>query len=1127
MNKSTRYRFRNVWLTPAIVMLCFCAAGVAPGQNLTGAINGIVMDSAGAVIPDATVTIANSDTALIVRKLSTDRGGRYAAPSLLAGTYTVTAQAQGFEITEIKAIALDVDQAIPINITLRVGSVTTKVSVTGASVAPTLEDASASTLIPQKEVTELPLNQRNFLQFLSLQPGVNAGTGTISRGPVGVTGGNNDITFSVNGQAHGSNGFFLDGADFLNHDEDTILGMYPSVDALQEVNLLRDNYGAQYGGNGAAIVNLVTKSGTTQFHGSAYLFFRNQLLNANGYFPNKAGLARTPFRYNDFGYTIGGPLYIPRLLESTKKNTFFFVSGEFLRSAQAATSSTSNVPTQAERQGIFSTAVCISYNAAGKCTATSKTVTNISPAARAFLNDVIDKIPLPNNPDNAQSLLSSFNGILNESQTLARVDHAFGEKLQVFVRFMNDPYSQIAPEGIGGNTQSIPGLATTTAESGAQDILGHVTIVPSPSWVIEGGVSHLRSYDNTHIIGLLSPANAPDFVASLKLPYPVLDSKIPTVTIDGFKLNSPGPLDRINPILQEFVNVTHVMGRNNVLFGINAEKLSSAYDNFNDGNNGGFTFTAPSSTGNAQAIYNQSFADFLIGYATSFSQQNTIVPERYSSSVFEAYAQDNVKVTPRLVLNAGIRYSYWRQPTQSLLAITNFDPNLYNPANAPTIDNTGYICLTAPCKGGGKPNPAYNPLNGIIIPGENSPFGRKVASQPKLNFAPRFGFAWDAFGNGKTAIRGGYGIYYLWPGIWTDTPTGNPPVAISVSGTNVSFDDPSGVASQNTPAALGALGVDSKSAYLQNYNFDVQQEFSGNILLDVAYTGNVGRHIAQSIDTNQPIPGAYVAARIAAAGGITASNTPQLNQIRPYLGYGDISTVMPIFSSSYNSLQTQVRKRFAGDSELGASYTWSRALGIGGAQNVYDLAADYGPSSFQRNHMFAAQFVYELPFYRDQHGVPGYLLGGYQFSGIVNILSGGVSSPAAGSVDPGGVGLLASGSPAPDRPDRVGNPNAGPQTITQYFNTAAFAEVPTSQARPGNAAPGSIYGPSTYLLTLAFMRNIRIGDKAQLQLRAEAFNALNHTNLNGPNTSLTSTSYGQISGAGDPRNMQLATKFTF
>ena len=375
-------RSPNLWLAMGIVVLYLCAIGSARGQNLTGAINGIVRDSTGAVIPHATVTIANFDTGLIVRTLSTDPGGRYAAPSLLVGTYTVTVQAEGFATTSIKTIALNVDQAIPIDVILQAGSVTTKVAVRAARLAPDLEDAAASTLIPQKAVTELPLNQRNFLQFLSLQPGVNAGTGTISRGPVGITGGNNDVTFSVNGQGHGANGFFLDGADFVNHDEDTILGMYPSVDALQEVNLLRDNYGAQYGGNGAAIVNLVTKSGTTQFHGSAYLFFRNQLLNANGYFPNKAGLARIPFRYNDFGYTIGGPLYIPRLLESAKKNTFFFVSGEFLRSAQAATSSTSNVPTQAERQGTFSTAVCINYNAAGKCTATSNTVTNISPGPR-------------------------------------------------------------------------------------------------------------------------------------------------------------------------------------------------------------------------------------------------------------------------------------------------------------------------------------------------------------------------------------------------------------------------------------------------------------------------------------------------------------------------------------------------------------------------------------------------------------------------------------------------------------------------------------------------------------------------------------------------------------------------
>ena len=1100
---------------------------VSFAQNLTGTINGVVEDSSGAVVPNAMVTIANAETGVVERVLKTDTGGRYEAPALLSGTYKITVRANGFETAVVAAVPLNVDQSIPVNVALKVGSVTSQVSVSTAVTGPDVEDSAQSTLIEKKEVTELPLNQRNFLQFLSLQPGVNGGTGTITRGPLGVAGGNNDIGFSVNGQPHTSNGYYLDGADFLSHDEDSMLGMYPSVDALQETNLLRDNYGAQYGGQGAAIVNLVTKAGTEQFHGDAYFFFRNQLLNANGYFNDLGGLARIPFRYNDFGYTIGGPLYLPKFLEGAKKNTFFFLSNEFLRSAQAASSSAADDPTQLQRQGVFSTPVCVAYNAKGTCTSTSTTVTNIDPTAKAFLTAVIDKTPTPNDPNSAQELLSSFDGIMNESQILARVDHSFSDKLKVFARFMNDPYNSVAPEGIGGNTNPIPGLATTAAQSGAQNILGHLTYIPTATWVIEAGLSHLRAYENTQVIGLLSPANAPNFNPAM--PYPNLTGKLPTVTIDSTKYNSAGPIQRINPTMQEFVNVTHIMGRHTILFGINAERMTSAYVNLNDGNNGGFTFKAPSSVGNAQAVWNQSFADFLIGYVTSFSQQNTIVPERFSASVIEAYLQDNFIVNRHLIVNAGVRYSYYRDPTEWLLAASNnFDPATFSATTAATISSTGYICLAASCPGGGTtPNPNYNPLDGIITPGVSSPFGRKMVTQPNLDFAPRFGFAYSPFTDGRTAIRGGFGIYYMEPNIWTDTPTGNPPAAVSASGTDVSFDNPTGsIGAQTTPPALGALGINNKVAYIENYNFDVQRELPTNILLDVAYTGNVVRHLPESVDTNQPLPGAYVTGGIAAADGITSSNTPELNRIRPYLGYGDISAVMPIFSSNYNALQVQVRQHIGKTLELGGAYTWSRALGVYGAQNYYDIAADYGPSSDQQNHIFAAQFVYNLPFYRNQEGIIGHALGGYELSGIVNRLSGGVATPSDSNDDPAGIGLLASGNPNPDRPNRVGDPNKGPHTIQEWFNTSAFS-IDNSGVAPGNAGVGSIYNPSTTLFTLSLMRNVRLKEGTSLQLRAEAYNVFNHTNWNGANTSINSTSFGVISGNGDPRNMQLAAKFTF
>ena len=674
----------------ALGLVLFALSCLGFAQNLTGTINGVIQDTSGAVIPGAKITIANAETGVVERSITADSGGRYEAAALLSGTYKITVQSPGFE-TEVTQVVLNVDQSVPVNLALKVGSVTSQISVSTSVIGPQLEDSAQSTLIEQKEVTELPLNQRNFVQFISLQPGVNGGTGTITRGPLAVAGGNNPMSISVNGQGTTSNGYYLDGADFINHDQDNILGMFPSLDSLQEINLLRDNYGAQYGGEGAAIFNLISKGGSRSFHGDAFYYFQNQLLNANGYFNNLAGNARIPFRYNDYGYTLGGPLFIPKLLPRAKSNSFFFVGGELLRSAQAATSSVGNDPTSLQRQGIFSAPVCIAYNSAGKCTSTSTTVTNLDPAAKAWLNDVIDKTPLPNDPNSPQELLSSFDGTMNEGQIIGRLDHSFGEKFKMFARFLNDPYNSIGPEGIGGNTNPIPGLATTSAQSGAQNTMVHATYVPTAHWVFEAGLSHLRAYENTDVIGLLNPANAPDFVVNL--PYPNLTGKLPTVTIDGTKYNSAGPIKRINPTNQAFINATYSMGRHTFLWGANWERMKSSYTNLNNGNNGGFTFTAPSSAGNAQAVWNQSFADFLIGYVTSFSQSTFGTGEGYSSSVVEAYMQDNVNVTRDLVLNAGVRYSYYRDPTEWILNSDNFDPALYTPSHAPTIQTTGYIVL--------------------------------------------------------------------------------------------------------------------------------------------------------------------------------------------------------------------------------------------------------------------------------------------------------------------------------------------------------------------------------------------------------------------------------------------------
>ena len=341
-----------------LVAVCFLFGISASAQNLTGTINGVVEDSSGAVIPGAEVIITNVGTGVIERSLKADSGGRYEAPALLAGTYQITVRSHGFETVVINSVVLSVDQTRLEDVNLKVGSVNTEVSVSASIVSLDLQDAAQSTTIEQREVTELPTNQHNFVQFIALQPGVQGGTGTMTRGPLGVAGGNNTMSISVNGGGTNSNGYFLDGADFINHDGNNILAMYPSTDALEEISLLPHNFGAQYGGGGRAFFNMVTKAGTNSSTEAPTItcepVVQCKWILQRSHHTQESTVR---FRYNDFGSTTAAPFSFPGIAMA-KSNTFFFVSGAWLLSAQPAISSVANVPTKDQLQGVFDTPVC-------------------------------------------------------------------------------------------------------------------------------------------------------------------------------------------------------------------------------------------------------------------------------------------------------------------------------------------------------------------------------------------------------------------------------------------------------------------------------------------------------------------------------------------------------------------------------------------------------------------------------------------------------------------------------------------------------------------------------------------------------------------------------------------------
>ena len=1126
----------TTWKTA--VILCVLGSSAAFAQNLTGEIDGTIRDSSGASIPNATVTVRNTDQNTVARTVRSDQQGQFTAPLLAIGHYSVTVGATGFEISTVSGIDVHVNQPVAIPVVLAPGAISQSVTVSAAALGVQLDSAAAGTLVNTTQMTQQSLSSRNFLQLLSLQPGISGQVpgGVQDRGAISSAGTVNSANYSVNGLPAAQNGFFVDGEDMQRRSAGgSQIAAYPGLDFIQEMNLQRSNFGAQYGGSGSAFVSIETKSGSTSFHGGAFEFFRSQVLNANGLFNNLASVPRPALRYNDFGYDIGGPVWIPHLNKRSDAKTFFFFGQEYLRSESVTQETLTNIPTAAQRQGIFSAPVCVAYNAAGRCARSTTSIATIDPTARAYLTDIIDKTPLPNNPNDPEGLIASEPGFNNETQTIIRIDHQFNEKLSVFFRYLDDPFHLVVPNGLR-QPNGIPGVGTSNVTDGATIFLGHATYVINANNVLDGGYAHMQNWVTALPTGLITQANSPDIRPIL--PFTSTLNRVPNLNINGSTYAAIGPYDNRDPLTQIFVNDTSTLGRQTLHVGINLE-LQQAGNNFGQTNAGAFRF-APGTlpAGSRATPFDQAFANFLLGQVTTFQQDSSDTAVLPHTNIYEAYLQDDFHVSPRLTVNAGVRYSYIAQPTSGrlpgypLIPIVNFAPNYFGAAQAPVISSAGLLCTQAPC--GATPNPNYDALNGLIIGGRNSPFGPKVTAQPNLNLAPRIGFAYDVFGNGHTAVRGGYGIYYLPPpnAPYQMMTTRNPPNVTSPIISNTSFGDPGGGGTvASSPVVLQAAQPIAFTPYVQMWSLDVQQQLSRSILFDVGYYGNHGVHEAQTEDINEIVPGLYAQTGIISGNVVTAGNTQRLNQIRPYLGYGPINSLQNAFSSNYHALQASVRKRFHDGSLLAAHYTYSKALSNGdfNPQDTYDLQANYGPTSTDRTHVFTANFVYHLPVFRNQQGWAGHVLGGWEVSGIVSYGSGFFLTAHTINVDPAGLGILATGSGVSGgAPDWVSNPNSvAPHTLQQWFNASAFGQVPAGQYRIGNAGIGTIRGPGYENWDLSAFKNFHLKETLNFQLRGESFNTFNHTNFAGVGTTLGQTNYSQITSAGPARVLQLAGKLTF
>jgi len=1121
----------------AVMLLLILGFGRAvEAQVLTGAIDGTVRDTSNALVADAQVTIKNSDQDVVVRTVKTDSLGQFTAPLLTIGTYTVIVSAQGFKTVDLTGVQVHVGQSTATQIILPLGADVQSVTVNATQANVQLDSAAAGTLISHVETTELPLANRNYLQLMSLQPGISGPIpGENPRGNIKSTGAVNVQTYSVNGNPTSANGYYLDGADTLKRAGQQPVS-FPSIDFIREINLQRGSYGADTGGPGAAMVNVQTKAGTVKFHGGTFGFFRSQIFNATSPTLKIASLPRPATHASDFGYYVDGPVWIPGLTQRATTKTFFFFGQQFLRQLDNNLSNITNIPTQQQRQGTFTTAVCTSYNAANTtCLSSAKTLSSINTIAQEYLQDIINYVPLPNNPADVQGLVYNSPGTNNETQTLIRIDHQFSPSLSVFFRYLDDPFHLTVPFGFQ-QVSSIPGVATAAMTNGSTSWLGHFTYVLGSNHVFEGGYSQRANWVTAVDIGRMATVNAPDI--HIQLPYVSTLDHVPNVVINGSNYKGTGVYNERSPVQQIFLNNTNSWGRQTIKAGANVE-LQVSYSNTAGSNAGNFTFAStPVPSGSGTTAFSQAFANFLQGRSSQFTQGSIDPTAALQSNIYEGYVEDDAHLSTRLTMLAGLRYTFYSPYSNAIYQGNPFNPtlNFYAPyfssSAAPTLDQSGNLCFTSPCGTSGRsPNANYSATNGIIIGAKNSPFGNSVGQAQTTNFAPRFGFSWDVYGDGRTALRGGFGTYYLSIiGNTAKNPTiQNPPTVVTATVQNPTFANP-GNGSSSSPQSLQSYDAVAKQGYTEQYSLDLQQQIGSSLVFDIGYYGSVGRHLVAGMDINQPEIAAFRSLSNAPT-TITSSNTAFLNQVRPYQGWSFINQQTNRFKSSYNSLQNSLRWHNRSGSSVSVNYTFSKALtNARSPQYNGNLGAEYGPTDYSRNQIFNASIVYPLPFLRTSHSWYAYGLRGWQASGIVVLGSGQFLTVTQSGVDPAGLGLLV--GPSSARPDAISDPNMNAARSRyaakgKWFNTASFSSVPSGEYRVGTAGVGIVRGPGYEVCNLSLYKNVMFREKYKMQIRAESFNSLNHPNPNSVDTTMGDTAFGQVNGYGDPRRMQLGAKITF
>ena len=1140
-------------------------------EETAATVSGQVTDSTGAIIKGAVVVITN-DTTRQERRLETNDDGQFVITPLIPGTYTLSVEQPNFKKYVESGLTLNAKDRRSLNIVLEAGNVSESVTVT--SEQNVVQDSpTGQTLISATQVLEIPLQNRDFVKLLELVPGVSSSLDDETQFGLSAR-----FDVSINGMRRNGVNVFVDGVSNTDVGSNITLLSTPTIDSIREFKVLTSNYTADVGRSGGGTVTIVTRGGGNDFHGSIYDFARNDRFNANSFFNNRNGRTangdlRSPvprLRYHNFGGTFSGPVILPRFGEggpavwSGKDKTFFFFSHEQRRITRGITQAIATVPSLAERGGNFSSALgallfrtsaatpaSCTTPGVGTCTNTPLNVTdtngNIVQAragmvfrpsdGRAYVGNIIplsdfhpvsvsllDAYPLPNSGTSGFTF-SPINALKTRQETI-RIDHSISDNHRLFGRYTHDLGLTTEPGGLFANT-NLPNLTTTDTRIPGMTLAISLTDVLSPTLVNEATYNFSSNLIGSQVVGRSRQSDFPA-TATIASVFPENNAGvIPQISFTSAiaNINSLQGFNIVykNQLVRDVV--TWVKGNHTLKFGgeMSWEKKN---ENANNITQGLFAFAGTRSRGTSGGISltqtGIALADFLLGRADSYSEDQFDVTVNLRFGRREVFGQDTWKIRPNLTLDYGVRYQYFVPVTDANNVLTSFDPLLFSGSQVP-------LCTTAACatlvRGTG------NELNGIAVAGSTSRFGRAINPSDKNNFSPRVGIAWDPFKNGKTVVRAGYGFYYdqVLVGIFEQNAFVNPPFnnRATFSGAGVGFSNPSG-------GALGALPVrdliatshDFRTPEIQQWSLGVQRQIFRNMVGEVSYVGTKGDFLIRPVDINYPDP--------EDVSRVTLTNA---NTVRPFLGYRRIQYRETSGKSRYHGMLSSMTYRFSTGVSLTASYTFSKNMtdatndrdAVDLPQDPRNLRDEYAEARTSRPHMFSASYVYELPFFRkDPNAWKRGFLGGWQIAGITDIASG---QPVARVVS----GASNVAATIGQYPDVVGDPNGGKAGTIDPVSGLPFVFDPTAFRAPlagtyGNAgrAFARLYGRNQTNLTLT--KNIYFDneDRFKLQLRAEAYNVFNHTQFTTIGTTLTTTStFGLPTAARLPREFQFGAKLMF